>query len=48
MVKDEGETNNLAASSAEKIAAAEALLRREVAENRVFPLVIPGVNEREE
>jgi arylsulfatase A-like enzyme len=48
LAKDPRETNNLAARSAAKIASVEALLRREVAENRVFPLVIPGVNDGKE
>ncbi|MCX7885706.1 MAG: arylsulfatase, partial [Verrucomicrobiae bacterium] len=42
--KDPGETNNIAASHAESIAEAEALLRREVSENKLFHVPIPGVN----
>ena len=45
LASDRGETQDLAAESSEQIAAVEALLRREVAENSVFPLSIPGVND---
>jgi len=43
--KDFGETRNVAADNGPLIAQAEEILRAEVAENEVFPLVIPGVNE---
>jgi arylsulfatase A len=42
--KDPGETTNLAAAHAGLIGEVEELLRREVSENLVFPLLIPGVN----
>jgi len=42
--RDSGEAHDLAASNLDLIAEAEALLRREVADNRYFPLAIPGVN----
>jgi arylsulfatase A len=42
--KDAGETRDLASSRADLIAQAEDILRREVADNPVFPLPIPGVN----
>jgi arylsulfatase A-like enzyme len=41
---DPAEANNLAANHAELITETEELLRREVAENTVFPVPIPGVN----
>jgi arylsulfatase A len=41
---DAGETTNLAKAHPELIARAEALLGREVIENPVFPVRIPGVN----
>jgi arylsulfatase A-like enzyme len=41
---DRAETNNLAATRGELIERAEELLRREVSDNAVFPLSIPGVN----
>jgi len=43
--KDAGEKNNLAGDHAALIARGEAVLRREVADNAVFPLTIPGVND---
>ena len=42
---DPAETINLAGQRRDLIREAEALLRREVAVNRVFPVTIPGVNE---
>lgn len=42
--KDPAESNDLAPSSAHLIAEAEAVLRREVSDNEVFPLAIPNVN----
>jgi arylsulfatase A-like enzyme len=41
--KDHGETNDLAATRSDLIEQAEGILRREVAENSVFPLPIPNV-----
>jgi arylsulfatase len=41
--QDRAETHNLATTHPEVIQQAEAVLRREVAENAVFPLSIPGV-----
>jgi hypothetical protein len=45
LADDVGESKNLAAQQAEQIAAVEKLLQREVADNAVFPLTIPGVND---
>ncbi|MHB1307858.1 MAG: hypothetical protein ACYDC1_15640 [Limisphaerales bacterium] len=42
---DPAETINLADQRRDLIRAAEALLRREVAVNPVFPMIIPGVND---
>jgi arylsulfatase A len=42
--KDPGEANDLAASRGDVVQQAEEILRREVSENKVFPLQIPGVN----
>jgi arylsulfatase A-like enzyme len=42
--KDRSEAHDLAASRADLIAQAEEILRREVAENAIFPLAIPNVN----
>jgi arylsulfatase A-like enzyme len=42
--RDRGETNNLAASQPDVIEQAVTILRREVSENEVFPVPIPGVN----
>lgn len=42
--RDLGETTNLATKRAALIRNAEELLRREVHENKVFPIPIPGVN----
>lgn len=42
--RDRGETNDHAADHADLIARAEEILRREVSENEIFPLPIPGVN----
>ncbi len=42
--KDSGETTNLASTRPDLIRQAEELLRREVSENPVFPVPIPGVN----
>jgi arylsulfatase A len=42
--KDRGEAHDIAASHAELIRQVEELLRREVDENKVFPLTIPGVD----
>ena len=44
LAQDRGETNDLAATRADLIQQAEELLRREVSENPVFPVPIPGVN----
>jgi arylsulfatase A-like enzyme len=44
LAKDRAEANDLAAARADLIAQAEDILRREVAENAIFPLAIPGVN----
>jgi len=41
---DRAEANDLAASQSELIQQAEELLRREVSENKIFPLAIPGVS----
>jgi arylsulfatase A-like enzyme len=41
--KDRGEANDLAASRADLIDQAETILRREVNDNAIFPLAIPGV-----
>jgi arylsulfatase A len=41
--KDRGEAHDLAATSAELIREADAILRREVDANAVFPLAIPGI-----
>lgn len=43
LADDPGEKHDLAAQSAELIAAAEDILRREVADNPIFPLPIPGI-----
>lgn len=45
LAKDEAEQHNLAQSHAHVIAEAKVILRREVSENKRFPLVIPGVND---
>lgn len=45
LADDVGETKDLASAQAEAIAAVEKLLQREVADNAVFPLTIPGVND---
>ena len=42
--KDAGEMHDLAGSRADLVAQAEAILRREVADNAIFPLPIPDVN----
>jgi arylsulfatase A-like enzyme len=42
---DPGEKHNLAPNRGDLISQAEQILRREVADNAVFPLVIPGVND---
>src|SRR5690606_5946294 len=42
--RDRGEIRDLAADHADLIARAEEILRREVSENEIFPLPIPGVN----
>jgi arylsulfatase A-like enzyme len=44
LAKDPGETHDFAKENVGKIAEVEGLLRREVAENSIFPLTIPGVN----
>lgn len=44
LVQDRVESNNLAASHGQMIREAEELLRREVSDNRIFPVEIPGVN----
>jgi hypothetical protein len=43
---DHGETHDLAKARSDLIEQAEEVLRREVAENKVFPLAIPGVTDR--
>lgn len=43
IARDRGETTNLASTKPELIAQAEEVLRRETSENKIFPLVIPGV-----
>jgi len=43
LAKDRAEANNLAAMRGDLIRQAEETLRREVAENNVFPLPIPGI-----
>jgi arylsulfatase A-like enzyme len=42
--RDRAEANNLAATQGDLIRQAEELLRREVSENQVFPVPLPGVN----
>lgn len=42
--RDPAEAHDLAATRADLIQQAEATLRREVVENAVFPLPIPGIN----
>jgi arylsulfatase A-like enzyme len=44
LARDPAEANDLAAQRGDLVREAEALLRREVAENPTFPLRIPGVN----
>jgi arylsulfatase A-like enzyme len=44
LARDAGEMHDLAAGKAELIAEAETILRREVDDNPVFPLSIPGVS----
>ena len=44
LTKDHAEANDLAASRADLIQQADDLLRREVADNTIFPVSIPGVN----
>ena len=41
--KDRAEARDLAASQPELIRQAEEILRREVSDNKTFPLAIPGV-----
>ena len=43
LARDPGEAHDLAANRADLIAQAEDVLRREVSDNRVFPLAIPNV-----
>ncbi|MFZ5831827.1 MAG: sulfatase-like hydrolase/transferase, partial [Planctomycetota bacterium] len=43
--QDPGETRDLAGSRPEVIAQAEEILRREVADNPIFPLTIPGITD---
>jgi arylsulfatase A len=43
LAQDPGESRNLAEQYAARIAEVEELLRRETAENAVFPVPIPGV-----
>jgi arylsulfatase len=45
LAKDRGETKDIAAENGAFIREVENVLRREVDENKVFPLVIPGVND---
>ncbi|HRZ58674.1 MAG TPA: hypothetical protein P5525_24810, partial [Candidatus Paceibacterota bacterium] len=44
--QDRGETKDLAATRADLVQQAVELLRREVDENALFPVTIPGVNEK--
>ncbi|MEX2581506.1 MAG: arylsulfatase [Verrucomicrobiales bacterium] len=44
--KDRSESNDLAATNGDLIREAEEILRREVSENEIFPLDIPGVTAR--
>ena len=44
LAKDRSEAHDLATSRADLIQQAEVILRREVADNVIFPLAIPGVN----
>jgi N-sulfoglucosamine sulfohydrolase len=46
--RDRGESNDLSATRGDLIAEAEAVLKREVADNRIFPLSIPGVTSADE
>jgi arylsulfatase A-like enzyme len=43
---DHAEAHDLARTRGDLVAQAEEILRREVAENSVFPLTIPGINDR--
>jgi arylsulfatase A len=45
LAQDRGETNDLAATRSDLIRQVKELLRREVSENELFPVPIPGVNE---
>jgi len=45
VVKDRGETKNIASENAAFIKEVEDVLRREVDQNEVFPLTIPGIND---
>jgi arylsulfatase A-like enzyme len=45
LAADPGEQHDLAASRSDVIAQAEAILKRETAENEIFPVRIPGVND---
>jgi arylsulfatase A-like enzyme len=45
LAKDRGETKDLAGQQPDLIAKTIQLLKKEVAENQTFPLVIPGVND---
>ena len=42
--RDQAETSDIVGTRPDLVSQAEEILRREVAENRVFPLAIPGVN----
>ena len=44
LAHDHAEAHDLAGTRADLIRQAEAILRREVADNPVFPVPIPGVN----
>lgn len=44
LVKDPGETTDLAAQHPELIQQAEEVLKREISENVLFPLKVPGIN----
>ncbi len=45
VVKDRGETKNIAGENAAFLKEVQEVLRHEVAENKIFPLTIPGVND---
>jgi len=43
---DPSETRNLATEQADKIEQAKEILKREISENKLFPLTVPGVNDK--